>query len=130
MKTPVKILPTLLKNTCSKYHHEILPSNPITQSLPNNIQEIAKLRCPFKSLVQSKQLETLLIFLPHSNGIFFENNFFLLVLSEYSNFKIVFFVSINQSIYREKNQIIHIIILALLSKINQSHPAQMSGGPK
>lgn len=130
MKTPVKILPTLLKNTCSKYHHEILPSNPITQSLLNNIQEIAKLRCPFKSLVQSKQLETLLIFLPHSNGIFFENNFFLLVLSEYSNFKIVFFVSINQSIYREKKSNHSHHHSCIVSKINQSHPAQMSGGPK
>lgn len=103
MKTPVKILPTLLKNTCSKYHHEILPSNPITQGFPNNIQGIAKLRGPVKSLVQSKQLETLFIFLPHSNGIFFENNFFLLVLSEYSDFKIVSnFLSQQIRAYTEK----------------------------
>lgn len=55
---------------------------------------------------------------------------FLLVLSEYSDFKIVIFCLNKSEHIQRKSQIIHIIILALLSKINQSHQAQMSGDPK
>lgn len=53
-------------------------------------------------------------------------------LEEYSDFKIVsnFFGLHKSEHIQKKSQVIHAIILAFLSKINQSHLAQMSGAPK
>lgn len=75
-------------------------------------------------------MKSLLIFLTHFKGLFFEYILFYYFQNiQILKFQVLFFDHNKSVCIQRKSHIIHIILLALLAKINLSHPAQVSGAP-